>query len=190
MLNFKEYIAEAKLWSDALNSKPEKYGASFADRVNADDSFSVTKKGNGYDAGDEVKLDKSNSKLLNVLSGALSKEGLIDDLYDADPNEKVLKWKTTKSGKRQSPSWKAKDPKGNSIFVILNDLDKGDVKATDSPTGGEWESLISIGYNMKRLGHSGISGTSTKNKDYGIDKDVYLKLKKYWPKWGSSAIEI
>ena len=80
MLNFKEYLAESKqsLWSDALNSKPEKYGAGFVDLVKADFWFDTI-------GGEEsVQLDKSNTKLLDILSGALGKEGLTDALYDAD----------------------------------------------------------------------------------------------------------
>ena len=101
MLNFKEYLAESKqsLWSDALNSKPEKYGAGFVDLVKANFWFDTI-------GGEEsVQLDKSNTKLLDILSGALGKEGLADALYDADPNQSVLKWgRITKTGQKQSPT--------------------------------------------------------------------------------------
>ena len=63
MLNFKEYLIEAtlqKLWSDALNSKPEKYGAGFAAAVEKDTWFTTV------DGKNAVKLDKSNTTLLNV----------------------------------------------------------------------------------------------------------------------------
>ena len=63
MLRFKEYLAEAtkqQLWSDALNSKPEKYGAGFAELVLADKPIEL------LDGSGSVILDKSNTDLLNV----------------------------------------------------------------------------------------------------------------------------
>ena len=89
MLNFKEYLTEAtkqQLWSDALNSKPEKYGAGFADLVTNNHKFDL------LDGTDSVILDKSNTKLLDVFSGALSKETLINDILAAYTDQKLIKW--------------------------------------------------------------------------------------------------
>ena len=188
MLNFKEYLAESKqsLWSDALNSKPEKYGAGFVDLVKADFWFDTI-------GGEEsVQLDKSNTKLLDILSGALGKEGLADALYDADPNQSVLKWgRITKTGQKQSPTWKATNSKNQTIYIPLNSLGKANVKPSETPTGGEWEGMISIGYNMKRLGEIAPTQTTANKGEYGISSKEFKQMKKdFWGKWGESAIQV
>ena len=188
MLNFKEYLAESKqsLWSDALNSKPEKYGAGFVDLVKANFWFDTI-------GGEEsVQLDKSNTKLLDILSGALGKEGLADALYDADPNQSVLKWgRITKTGQKQSPTWKATNSKNQTIYIPLNSLGKANVKPSETPTGGEWEGMISIGYNMKRLGELAPTQTTANKKEYGISAKEFKQMKKdFWGKWGESAIQV
>lgn len=188
MLNFKEYLAESKqsLWSDALNSKPEKYGAGFVDLVKADFWFDTI-------GGEEsVQLDKSNTKLLDILSGALGKEGLADALYDADPNQSVLKWgRITKTGQKQSPTWKATNSKNQTIYIPLNSLGKANVKPSETPTGGEWEGMISIGYNMKRLGEIAPTQTTANKNEYGISAKEFKQMKKdFWGKWGESAIQV
>ena len=188
MLNFKEYLAESKqsLWSDALNSKPEKYGAGFVDLVKADFWFDTI-------GGEEsVQLDKSNTKLLDILSGALGKEGLTDALYDADPNQSVLKWgRITKTGQKQSPTWKATNSKNQTIYIPLNSLGKANVKPSETPTGGEWEGMISIGYNMKRLGEIAPTQTTANKNEYGISAKEFKQMKKdFWGKWGESAIQV
>ena len=188
MLNFKEYLAESKqsLWSDALNSKPEKYGAGFVDLVKADFWFDTI-------GGEEsVQLDKSNTKLLDILSGALGKEGLADALYDADPNQSVLKWgRITKTGQKQSPTWKATNSKNKTIYIPLNSLGKANVKPSETPTGGEWEGMISIGYNMKRLGEIAPTQTTANKNEYGISAKEFKQMKKdFWGKWGESAIQV
>tara|TARA_B100000029_G_scaffold148151_1_gene143330 strand:+ start:778 stop:2475 length:1698 start_codon:yes stop_codon:yes gene_type:complete len=188
MLNFKEYLAESKqsLWSDALNSKPEKYGAGFVDLVKADFWFDTI-------GGEEsVQLDKSNTKLLDILSGALGKEGLADALYDADPNQSVLKWgRITKTGQKQSPTWKATNSKNQTIYIPLNSLGKANVKPSETPTGGEWEGMISIGYNMKRLGEIAPTQTTANKGEYGISAKEFKQMKKdFWGKWGESAIQV
>ena len=188
MLNFKEYLAESKqsLWSDALNSKPEKYGAGFVDLVKANFWFDTI-------GGEEsVQLDKSNTKLLDILSGALGKEGLADALYDADPNQSVLKWgRITKTGQKQSPTWKATNSKNQTIYIPLNSLGKANVKPSETPTGGQWEGMISIGYNMKRLGEIAPTQTTANKKEYGISAKEFKQMKKdFWGKWGESAIQV
>ena len=188
MLNFKEYLAESKqsLWSDALNSKPEKYGAGFVDLVKANFWFDTI-------GGEEsVQLDKSNTKLLDILSGALGKEGLADALYDADPNQSVLKWgRITKTGQKQSPTWKATNSKNQTIYIPLNSLGKANVKPSETPTGGEWEGMISIGYNMKRLGEIAPTQTTANKNEYGISAKEFKQMKKdFWGKWGESAIQV
>ena len=188
MLNFKEYLAESKqsLWSDALNSKPEKYGAGFVDLVKANFWFDTI-------GGEEsVQLDKSNTKLLDILSGALGKEGLTDALYDADPNQSVLKWgRITKTGQKQSPTWKATNSKNRTIYIPLNSLGKANVKPSETPTGGEWEGMISIGYNMKRLGEIAPTQTTANKNEYGISAKEFKQMKKdFWGKWGESAIQV
>lgn len=188
MLNFKEYLAESKqsLWSDALNSKPEKYGAGFVDLVKANFWFDTI-------GGEEsVQLDKSNTKLLDILSGALGKEGLADALYDADPNQSVLKWgRITKTGQKQSPTWKATNSKNQTIYIPLNSLGKANVKPSETPTGGEWEGMISIGYNMKRLGEIAPTQTTANKGEYGISSKEFKQMKKdFWGKWGESAIQV
>ena len=188
MLNFKEYLAESKqsLWSDALNSKPEKYGAGFVDLVKADFWFDT------IDGTDSFQLDKSNTKLLDILSGALGKEGLADALYDADPNQSVLKWgRITKTGQKQSPTWKATNSKNQTIYIPLNSLGKANVKPSETPTGGEWEGMISIGYNMKRLGEIAPTQTTANKGEYGISSKEFKQMKKdFWGKWGESAIQV
>ena len=188
MLNFKEYLAESKqsLCSDALNSKPEKYGAGFVDLVKANFWFDTI-------GGEEsVQLDKSNTKLLDILSGALGKEGLADALYDADPNQSVLKWgRITKTGQKQSPTWKATNSKNQTIYIPLNSLGKANVKPSETPTGGEWEGMISIGYNMKRLGEIAPTQTTANKGEYGISSKEFKQMKKdFWGKWGESAIQV
>ena len=188
MLNFKEYLAESKqsLWSDALNSKPEKYGAGFVDLVKADFWFDT------IDGTDSFQLDKSNTKLLDILSGALGKEGLTDALYDADDNQSVLKWgRITKTGQKQSPTWKATNSKNQTIYIPLNSLGKANVKPSETPTGGEWEGMISIGYNMKRLGEIAPTQTTANKNEYGISAKEFKQMKKdFWGKWGESAIQV
>ena len=148
MYTFKGYLTEAtkqQLWSDAIGSKPEKYGAGFVDLVKADHTFDL------LDGSDAVVLDKSNTKLLDVFSGALSKETLINDILAADPDQKVIKWNKTKSGKYQSPKWKVVASNNNIDYIPINHLGKDSVKPSSTPSGGEWESMISIGYNITNL---------------------------------------
>ena len=191
MLRFKEFLTEAtkqQLWSDALNSKPEKYGAGFVDLVTADPPH----KFDLLDGSDTVVLDKSNTKLLDILSGALGKEGLAAALYAADPDQKIIKWNITKSGKFQSPKWKVVKSNNNIDHVPLNSLGKDSVKPASTPSGGEWESMISIGYNMQRLGQTtGPTAPEAKKEEYGIPFKEYESMKKdFWGKWGDSAIEV
>ena len=151
MKSFKRYLTEAtkqKLWSDAIGAKPEKYGAGFVELVKSDHTFDL------LDGSDAVVLDKSNTKLLDVFSGELSKETIINDILAADPDQKIIKWTETKSGKFQSPKWKVVDSNNNIDYVLINQLGKDDVNPSSTPSGGEWESMISIGYNMQRLGQT------------------------------------
>ena len=199
MLNFKQYLlneaTKQELWTKALGSKPEKYGAGFAELVLADKPIEL------LDGSGSVILDKSNTDLLNVFKNALSKDGLIDNLVAADEDEKVLKWTTTKSGKKQSPKWKVigKSDKINIDYVPLNHLKKDSVNPSSTPTGGEWESMISIGYNMYRLGEFDSKGNAVgpnddsakKDNGYGIPFTEYESLKKdFWNKWGTPAIKV
>ena len=189
MLNFKEYLIEAtlqKLWSDALNSKPEKYGAGFAAAVEKDTWFTTV------DGKNAVKLDKSNTTLLNVFKDALSKEGLIDKLVAADEGEKVLKWTTTSTGKKQAPKWKVVKSNKKVDYIKLNDLGKENVKPSDTPTGGEWESMISIGYNMQRLEEEyPLEDSAKKDEGYGIPVAEWQSMMdSFWLKWGESAVEV
>ena len=196
MLRFKSYLIEAtkqELWTKALGSKPEKYGAGFADLVKDDKPIEL------LDGSGSVILDNSNTDLLDVFRKALSKDGLIDNLVAADEGEKVLKWTTTKSGKKQKPRWKVKSSNLNIDYVPLNRLKKDSVNPSSTPTGGEWESMISIGYNMYRLGEFSKDGdalgpnekTAQKDDAYGIPFKEYESLKKdFWNKWGTPAIKV
>ena len=189
MHTFKGYLTEAtkqKLWSDAIGAKPEKYGAGFVELVKSDHTFDL------LDGSDAVVLDKSNTKLLDVFSGALSKETLINDILAADPDQKIIKWNKTKSGKYQSPKWKVIASNNNIDYIPINHLGKDEVKPSSNPSGGEWESMISIGYNMQRLKQTvGPTETSAKAEEYGISFKEYESMKKdFWGKWGAPAIEV
>ena len=148
MLNFKEYLVESQqpLWREALYPKPEKYGTPFADKVNADFAFPVL-DGNRF-----VTLQKSGKvaqDLLKVLSGQLSKEGLVDNLRAVDKNGKVFRM--TPRGKGWTkPEWKIA---GTNDYIELNTIKKDAVTGVSTPSGAEWESLISVGYNIKKLGN-------------------------------------
>ncbi len=189
MLKFKEFLTEAtkqQLWSDALNSKPEKYGAGFVDLVTNNHKFDL------LDGSDTVVLDKSNKNLLDVFSGALGKNTLINDILAADKDQKIIKWNKTKSGKYQSPKWKVVSSNNNIDYIPLNHLGKDSVKPSSTPSGGEWESMISIGYNMQRLSQTtGPTETAAKAEEYGIPFNEYVSMKEdFWGKWGDSAIEV
>ena len=201
MLNFKQYLlneaTKQELWTKALGSKPEKYGAGFAELVLADKPIEL------LDGSGSVILDKSNTDLLNVFKDALSKEDLIDKLVAADDKQKVLQWTKIKKKdgtiKYQSPKWKVAASKNNIDYVPLNHLKKDSVNPSSTPTGGEWESMISIGYNMYRLNeidkNDNVLGpnekTAQKDDAYGIPFKEYQSLKKdFWSKWGTPAIKV
>tara|TARA_B100001123_G_C15252677_1_gene1003406 strand:+ start:40 stop:1737 length:1698 start_codon:yes stop_codon:yes gene_type:complete len=197
MLKFKQYLlyeaTKQELWTKALGPKPEKYGAGFADLVKDEKPIEL------LDGSGSVILDNSNTDLLDVFRKALSKDDLVDNLVAADEGEKVLKWTTTKSGKKQKPRWKVKSSELNIDYVPLNRLKKDSVNPSSTPTGGEWESMISIGYNMYRLGEFSKDGkplgpnekSAQKDNGYGIPFKEYQTLKKdFWNKWGTPAIKV
>jgi hypothetical protein len=188
MLNFKEYLVESQqpLWREALYAKPEKYGTPFADKVNDKFAFPVL-DGNSF-----VTLQKNGTvaqNLLKVLSGQLSKEGLVDNLRKADPNEKVFRM--TPRGKGWTkPEWKIAGTKND--YIELNTIKKDAVTGVSTPTGGEWESLISVGYNIKKLGNSNFNSPKKYNiEEYGIDQKTYDNVvQPFWGKWNVPSIAI
>ena len=187
MLNFKEYLVESQqpLWREALYRKPEKYGAPFADQVNTDFAFPVL-GGNRF-----VTLQKSGKvaqDLLKVLSGQLSKEGLVDNLRAVDEKGKVFRM--TPRGKGWTkPEWKIA---GTNDYIELNTIKKDAVTGVSTPSGAEWESLISVGYNIKRLGNTNFNSPKVvKIEEYGIDQKTYDNIvQPFWSKWNAPSIEI
>ena len=179
MKSFKDFstntITEGtvSIWSGALRRKPKAYADGFISMWKNGEKMKLTND-KGY-----VEL-KKDPDLIKTLEKA-AKDGLTDDeMIDA------LKNGINGRGKWQFDGRTAylKDVDGNDIN--LNKVDKENVNPQKTPSGAEWESIISVGFNMLDIGQK--SPIPSDFKKYGLDKITIFD--KFWPKYNDISLKL
>ncbi len=122
------------IWSGAIRRKPKAYADGFIEKWKNGDKLKLTND-KGYV---ELKKDLDLIKTLEKVA----KDGLIEDEMI-----QALKDGINGKGKWQFNGRTAllKDVDGNDIS--LNKVDKENVNPQDTPSGAEWESIISVGFS-------------------------------------------
>ena len=176
MQNFKSYITENSLWGAGVKKSPKKYAQGFLD---------LWKNGHHFDLDTEtgsVKL-KWNDKQAKALQKAVDDDLVGEDLekYLADNG-----WNVNKNG---TPIMTIADT-GEKISI--NKLGKNNVNPQTSPSGAQWESLISIAYNLKlkKVKYEGKPSITGYDKDFGIDEKTFNKVFPFWKVYGETAMKL
>ena len=68
-------------------------------------------------------------------------------------------------------------------------MSKENVNPQKTPSGAQWESLISMGFNLHTTGVKNW-GTITYHKNLGIDEKTFDKVIGFWPKYGSVSMKL
>ena len=159
------------IWSGALRRKPQAYADGFIGMWKNGETMKLTN-----DKGFVVL--KKDLDLIKTLQQAVDDGKVEDEMIDA------LKDGINGKGKWQFDGRTAylKDVDNNDIS--LNKIDKENVNPQKTPTGAEWESIISVGFNMRNLKQ--INPIPENFEDYGLDKITIFD--KFWPKYNAISL--
>jgi len=180
MQNFMNYHQEGSLlqegnplWGNAIAPKPHKYADGFLDLWKAGTPFKRD------DVVGTVTL-KYDAKLAKVLQ-----KGVEQDLVKAELKTHLADngWEVDKYG---TPIVTTVD--GDKLS--MNKLSKENVNPKSSPSGAQWESLISIGFNI-HTGHSNAKPGNLKyDKKLGIDETTFSKVIEFWPNYSKASMKL
>ena len=183
MKSFKDFstirpkvLEEGTLWGGAIKRKPEAYVEPFL-KMWADPN--IIFKREDVDGTVDIEYNKKQADALQ--KGAdLGLKG--DDLVNHLKNNG---WEFDSRG---TPLMKIK---GSSDKINFNKLSKENVNPQKTPTGAQWESLISMGFNLY---NSGVSLKGSKsliyNKNLGIDEKTFGKVIGFWDKYGAVSFKL
>lgn len=184
MQNFKQHfleqptLSENTLWGEGIKKKPEKYAEPFLDLWKTKEPIFKRK-----DKVGTVTL-KYDAKLAKALQVGVNDEGL-----SGDDLENYL---------RNDHNWPHTNDKRKTLLLPLegggeisfNKLSKENVNPRTSPRPEQWESLISIGFNI-HTGHSKVKASNlTYDKELGIDKTTFSKVIEFWPNYGKASMKL
>ncbi len=151
------------MWGEGIKKKPEKYAEPFLDLWKTKEPIFKRK-----DKVGTVTL-KYDAKLAKALQVGVNDEGL-----SGDDLENYL---------RNDHNWPHTNDQHKTLLLPLegggeisfNKLSKENVNPRTSPRPEQWESLISIGFNI-HTGHSKVKASNlTYDEKLGIDKNNLLK---------------
>ena len=159
------------IWSGALRRKPQAYADGFIEK---------------WKNGEQMKLtdDKGFVELKKDLNLIKTLEQAVKNGYVEDEMITALKDGINGKGKWQFDGRTAYLKDINGIDINLNKVDKENVNPQDTPSGAEWESIISVGFNMRDLKQ--ISPIPSDFKKYGLDKITIFN--KFWPKYNAISL--
>ena len=184
MKSFRDYsnLVENSLWGAGVKRRPKQYAQGFLD-LWADPKYSfILDDGTG-----SVKL-VYNKKQADALKHAVDKLDL-----EKEELETYLKdngWEVSDKG---TPIMTIADGKRKGEKISINKLGKANVNPTKGPTGAQWESLISIAYNLIQSGVKNYDGKPSiewEDIDFGIDKDTFTKVFPFWAAYGETAMKL
>ena len=183
MKSFKDFstirpkvLEEGTLWGGAIKRKPEAYVEPFL-KMWADPN--IIFKREDVDGTVDIEYNKKQADALQ--KGAdlgLKGDDLVNHLKDNG-------WEFDSRG---TPLMKIK---GSSDKINFNKLSKENVNPQKTPSGAQWESLISMGFNLY---NSGVSLKGSKsliyNKNLGIDEKTFGKVIGFWDKYGAVSFKL
>ena len=183
MKSFKDFstirpkvLEEGTLWGGAIKRKPEAYVEPFL-KMWADPN--IIFKREDVDGTVDIEYNKKQADALQ--KGAdlgLKGDDLVNHLKDNG-------WEFDSRG---TPLMKIK---GSSDKISFNKLSKENVNPQKTPSGAQWESLISMGFNLY---NSGVSLKGSKsliyNKNLGIDEKTFGKVIGFWDKYGDVSFKL
>ena len=184
MQNFKQHfleqptLSENTLWGEGIKKKPLKYAEPFLDLWKTKEPIFKRE-----DVAGTVTL-KYDAKLAKALQVGVNDEGLFgDDLEDYLRNDH--NWPHTNDQHKTLLL-----PLKGGGEISFNKLSKENVNPRTSPSGAEWESLISIGFNI-HTGHSKVKASNlTYDKELGIDEKTFAKVIEFWPNYGKASMKL
>ena len=181
MKSFKDFstirpkvLEEGTLWGGAIKRKPEAYVEPFLNMWKDPNTFFKREDESGT-----VQIDynsKQASALQKGVDLGLKGEDLVNHLKDNG-------WELDSRG---TPLMKIK---GSSDKINFNKLSKENVNPQKTPSGAQWESLISMGFNLHTTGVKNW-GTITYHKNLGIDEKTFDKVIGFWPKYGAVSMKL
>tara|TARA_Y100000296_G_scaffold757_1_gene746 strand:+ start:226 stop:1944 length:1719 start_codon:yes stop_codon:yes gene_type:complete len=169
-------ILEGSLWGDAIKRKPDAYAEPFL-KMWADPNI-IFKRGD-VDGTVDIEYNKKQAIALQkgVDNGLVGKD-LSDHLRDNG-------WELDNYG---TPLLTIK---GTSDKISFNKLSKENVNPQKTPSGAQWESLISMGFNLYTSGVSlKASKSLTYHKNLGIDEKTFGKVIGFWDKYGAISFKL
>ena len=188
MKSFRNYsnLTENSLWGAGIKRRPVQYAQGFLDLWKDGEAFTLD------DGTGSVEL-VYNEKQAKVLKFAVDKEGLekeaLED-YLRHEDRGAGKWETNDKG---TPIMTIND--GQNTKISINKLGKANVNPTNGPTGAQWESLISIAYNLRKKGVTKYNKKpAIKWDDYkggfGVDQKTFIKVFPFWEVYGETAMKL
>jgi len=182
MKSFKDFstirpkvLEEGTLWGGAIKRKPEAYVEPFLNMWKDPNTFFKREDESGT-----VQIDYNSKQASALQAGAdlgIKGEDLTKHLRDSGY------WEFDTRG---TPLMKIK---GSSDKINFNKLSKENVNPQKTPSGAQWESLISMGFNLHTTGVKNW-GTITYHKNLGIDEKTFDKVIGFWPKYGAVSMKL
>ena len=183
MKSFKDFstirpkvLEEGTLWGGAIKRKPEAYVEPFLNMWKDPNTFFKREDESGT-----IQIDYNSKQASALQKGAdlgLKGDDLVNHLKDNG-------WEFDSRG---TPLMKIK---GSSDKISFNKLSKENVNPQKTPSGAQWESLISMGFNLY---NSGVSLKGSKsliyNKNLGIDEKTFGKVIGFWDKYGDVSFKL
>ena len=178
MRSFKDFstttITEGTLWGNAIKRKPEAYVEPFLNMWKDPNTFFKREDESGT-----IQIDYNSKQASALQKGAdlgLKGDNLVNHLKDNG-------WEFDSRG---TPLMKIK---GSSDKISFNKLSKENVNPQKTPSGAQWESLISMGFNLHTTGVKNW-GTITYHKNLGIDEKTFGKVIGFWDKYGAVSFKL
>ena len=162
-------IREGTLWGGAIKRKPEAYVEPFLAMWKDKD---ITFKREDEDGTVDIEYNKKQAAALQA-GADLGIKG--EDLT------KHLRNNGWELDSRGTPLMKIK---GSNEKISFNKLSKENVNPQKTPSGAQWESLISIGFNLHAEGVNAEAAKSLIWKEsLGVDKKTFNKVIGFWDKY-------
>ena len=181
MKSFKDFstirpkvLEEGTLWGGAIKRKPEAYVEPFLNMWKDPNTFFKREDESGT-----IQIDYNSKQASALQKGAdlgLKGDDLVNHLKDNG-------WEFDSRG---TPLMKIK---GSSDKISFNKLSKENVNPQKTPSGAQWESLISMGFNLHTTGVKNW-GTITYHKNLGIDEKTFGKVIGFWDKYGAVSFKL
>ena len=167
-------ILEGSLWGDAIKRKPDAYAEPFLDMWKDPNTF--------FKREDEIGTIQLKYDLKQATA---LKDGVDNGLVGKDLSDHLRNngWELDNYG---TPLLTIK---GTTDKISFNKLSKENVNPQKTPSGAQWESLISMGFNLHAGGVKNW-GTLKYYEGLGIDEITFGKVINFWPKYGAVSMKL